>query len=176
MEKKFIYFGFEIIESYENGSFGVSLVSPLDGELYPINWHTSGSFERCRREFEWLTFDGGETFRDALYEAIADGLGIPLEDVEMVADATGYDGSSDFGNYELLMDALDGYMIDELPSSDWACDDERLGWLTVDDGLIGAVPDYLTNYLDYESIGRDRRIRESGCYVSRGDKTYYVVA
>lgn len=176
MRKTFHCFGFEIIESYENGSFGVSLVSPIDGELYPIRWHTSGSFARCCHEFEWLTLDGGETFRAALYDAIADGLEIPVEDVEMVAESTGYDGSSDFGDYELLMDALGDYSIDELPSSDWASDDERLGWQTVDDGLIGAVPDNLINYLDYEAIGRDRRIRESGCYVSRGNETYYVVA
>lgn len=176
MRKTFHFFGFEIIESYDNSGFSVSLVSPLDGEMYPINWHTSGNFRKCCHEFEWLTFDGGETFRDALHEAIADGLGIPLEDVEMVAEATGYDGSSDWGDYELLMNALDDYTIDILPSSDWASDDERLGWQTVDDGLIGAVPDYLANYLDYDSIGRDRRIRESGCYISRGDTTYYVVA
>ena len=176
MEKTFIYGGFKIVESYENSGFSASLVSPLTGDMYPINWYTSGSFEKCCREFEWLSLDGGETFRDALHEAIADGLGIPLQDVELVAEATGYDGSSDWGSYEYLMDSLDGYMIDELLSSDWATKDERLGWLTVDDGLIGAVPDYLVNYLDYESIGRDRRIRESGCYISRGDTTYYVVA
>lgn len=176
MEKTFRFCGFEIVENGDNSRFSVSLISPLTGELYPINWYTSGSFEKCCREFEWLTLDGGETFRDALHEAIADGLGIPLEDVEIVADATGYDGSSDFGDYENLIDALDGYMIDELPSSDWASQDERLGWLTVDDGLIGYIPDYLVNCLAYEAIGRDRRIRESGCYIRRGDTTYYVVA
>ena len=176
MEKTFMYRGFEIVENGDNSVFSVSLVSPLDGEMYPINWYPSGSFAKCCHEFEYLTLDGGETFRDALHAAIADGLGIPLEDVEIVADATGYDGSSDWGDYENLIDALDGYMIDELPSSDWATKDERLGWKTVDDGLIGAVPDYLVKYLDYESIGRNRRINESGCYIRRGDTTYYVVA
>ena len=176
MRKTFHFRGFEIIENGNNSIFSVSLVSPLDGEMYPINWHPSGSFAQCCHELEYLTLDGGETFRDALYAAIADGLGISVEDVEIVADATGYDGSSDWGSYEYLMDALDDYRIDELPSSDWATKDERLGWLTVDDGLIGYIPDYLVNYLDYKSIGRDRRIKDSGCYIRRGDTTYYVVA
>ena len=175
MKKVFHFRGFELLEEGDGLNFTASLVSPLDGEIYPIQYYDGGDFSSCCREFEWLTLDGGETFRDELYQAISDGLDIPLEDVEMVAEVSGYDGSSDWGSYELLTDALDGYHIEQLPDSLFASKDERLGWATVDDGLIGPVPDHLVNCLDYEAIGRDRRLSESGQYASRGDDDFYVV-
>ncbi|MBL1231071.1 antirestriction protein ArdA [Enterococcus sp. BWB1-3] len=40
-------------------------------------------------------------------------------------------------------------------------DEEKLGYLLVDEGLI-MVPEHLRNYVDYEAIGRDHVLNKNG--------------
>lgn len=49
--------------------------------------------------------------------------------------------------------------------------DKDYGYYLVDEGLMGDIPDNLKYYIDYEALGRDCNINESGNYTSYG----YVV-
>lgn len=180
MEKTFMYAGFEIIESDYNG-FSVSLVSPLTGKLYLIDSkETSDDFAKNCRECEGLIYSGTLRITEALYRAIADGLGIPLLDVKLVSWASGYCTDRrytwGFGSYENLVEKLDNYNIIKLPANPLASVDERLGWETADAGAFGKIPAALAPYIDYERIGQDRAINEHGYYITTNDDTtYYVV-
>ena len=47
-------------------------------------------------------------------------------------------------------------------------DDEDLGRYYIDECGSLEVPDYLQNYIDYETYGRDIRFEEGGCFTNNG--------
>ena len=113
------------------------------------------------------------------YEYAPDFLGEyeSLEHVTEVADVVDEYGLDLFnavydsiGDFEQTRDILDDgdYVVYD------AADDEELGECLVDEGLLGEIPARLSNYIDYEAIGRDFAIETCGSFETINNRTQFI--
>ncbi|WP_324254784.1 antirestriction protein ArdA [Enterococcus sp. BWT-B8] len=134
----------------------------------------------------YLHFPFDQTDLDEAYEAIyignefIDEFGYPYEEY-FITDydapfsveeydspkslAEKYDRLEEYMNYpEDVVQIIASHEGEELTIYELyegSTDEEKLGYVLVDDGLI-IVPEHLRNYVDYEAIGRDYALNTNG--------------